>query len=213
MTFFMYDVIPNVTFLFVVGFLIMFLIGGLTGLVLANSTLDVLLHDTYYVVGHFHYILSLGAVFGVFVYFCTAFQPLFGTIMNERVYTLLFSLLFIGANNLFFPHHFLGLNGHPRRIFCYPEVYGMLNEMSNIGIFMISLSLALLLECIVSCFDEIIFWDNECYHNSVTDSLLDVYTFNNAIVTRDANMSNFVWMTYTPTCYFFDSFRWVHLGH
>lgn len=142
------QVLTTVTYYFVIGFLIMFLLGGLTGLVLANSTLDIVLHDTYYVVGHFHYVLSLGALFAVFVYLTVALYRMFGSDTSDDLFRYLFFLIFSGANILFFPMHFLGLSGQPRRIFCYPDIYGELNELSNVGILLITIALALMFELV-----------------------------------------------------------------
>lgn len=124
----------------------MFLIGGLTGLVMANSALDIVLHDTYYIIGHFHYVLSLGALFGVFVYLSIALFRLFGADTSDDLFRYMFVLVFCGANILFFPMHFLGLAAQPRRIFCYPDIFGEMNELANVGILIITLSLALLME-------------------------------------------------------------------
>lgn len=124
----------------------MFLLGGFTGLVVANSTLDIVLHDTYYVIGHFHYVLSLGALFAVFVYLSVAIFRMFGSETSDDLFRYLFFVVFSGANILFFPMHFTGLSGQPRRIFCYPDIYGELNELANVGILLITISLAMMFE-------------------------------------------------------------------
>ena len=131
--------------LWAVGFIFLFTVGGVTGVVLANAGIDVALHDTYYVVAHFHYVLSLGAVFAIFAGFYYWISKMCGRQYPEKLAQLQFWLMFIGVNLTFFPMHFLGLAGMPRRIPDYPDAYAGWNMVATYGSYISALSVVLFL--------------------------------------------------------------------
>nr|YP_007183184.1 cytochrome c oxidase subunit I [Dictyocaulus viviparus]AFV32103.1 cytochrome c oxidase subunit I [Dictyocaulus viviparus] len=167
----------NPLLLWVLGFIFLFTIGGLTGVILSNSSLDILLHDTYYVVSHFHYVLSLGAVFGIFTGLTLWWGFFTGLSYNKLYMFVVFFLMFVGVNLTFFPLHFVGLQGFPRKYMDYPDVYSNWNIVSSFGsiisVFGLFLFLFLLLESFYSY--RVLLMDN--FYNSSPEFSYSSYVF------------------------------------
>ena len=163
--------------LWVMGFIFLFTIGGLTGVMLSNSSLDIILHDTYYVVSHFHYVLSLGAVFGIFTGVTLWWSFITGFVCDKMIMRSVFVLMFVGVNLTLFPLHFAGIHGYPRKYLDYPDVYSVWNIMASYGsiisVFALFLFIYVLLESFVG--HRIFLFDY--YVNSGPEYSLSGYVF------------------------------------
>ena len=138
--------------LWAAGFIFMFTVGGVTGVVLANAGMDMALHDTYYIVAHFHYVLSVGAVSAIFAGMYYWFPKMTGRMYNETLGRIQFWTAFVGINLTFFPMHFSGLAGMPRRYIDYPDAFAGWNWWSSVGSFITAASTALFIVIMVHAF-------------------------------------------------------------
>lgn len=130
-------------YLLSIAFLILFTIGGLSGLILSNAVIDIAIHDTYYTVAHFHYVLSLGAVVGVMVAYNFWIGKFIGSVTTERLSVIQLIIFVLGINIIFFPMHFVGISGQPRRIPDYPDVYEGINNFAMLGTILTFISVIL----------------------------------------------------------------------
>jgi len=161
--------------LFALGFIFLFTVGGVTGVVLANAGLDIAFHDTYYVVGHFHYVLSMGAVFGIFAGMYYWVEKITGLKYNIFLSRVHFWSFFLSVNITFFPMHFLGLAGMPRRIPDYPDAFMGWNQVSSLGAFMAILSTILFFYVMFDMFrNKLIIRKNNPHTHYDTEVILGV---------------------------------------
>ena len=133
--------------LFAIGFIFLFTVGGVTGVVLANAGVDRVMQETYYVIAHFHYVMGIAAVFTIFAGWFYWFPKITGYMYNETIAKLQFWFMFVGANVLFFPQHFLGLQGMMRRSVDYPDAFAGWNEISSVGAFITGFGVLIFLYC------------------------------------------------------------------
>ena len=175
-------IIYNTSMLFALAFIFLFTLGGVTGVILSNAGLDIALHDTYYVVAHFHYVLSMGAVFAIFAGFYFWFEKMWGIGFNEFLGKLHFTLFFIGVNVTFFPMHFLGLAGMPRRIVEYPHAFFAWNYVASVGAMISVIATAVFF---IMLFEA--FWTRRAPRGDMSLSISSVFSKKNYIYVSEHN--------------------------
>jgi cytochrome c oxidase subunit 1 len=176
-TFYGSVLINQPTVLWVIGFIFLFTLGGLTGVVLSNSSLDIILHDTYFVVSHFHYVLSLGAVFGIFCGFSLWWGFITGFLFDKFLIVVVFFIIFFGVNLTFFPLHFAGMHGYPRKYLDYPDVYSIWNILASFGRILRVFSLLLFVFLLLDSILKSVFFLLEEFVNSSPEGSLSFYVF------------------------------------
>nr|YP_008474889.1 cytochrome c oxidase subunit 1 [Diddensiella santjacobensis]AGS44124.1 cytochrome c oxidase subunit 1 [Diddensiella santjacobensis] len=181
--------------LYAIGFIFLFTTGGVTGVALANASLDIAFHDTYYVVAHFHYVLSLGAVFSLFAGYYFWSPKVLGLYYNEILGQVQFWTLFAGANITFMPQHFLGLQAMPRRIPNYPDAFYGWNFVSSIGS-IISLVSVILFFYII--YDQIVYGIPNKDTVGIATLYNPDYIFSNSIAIQQKRAHSLEWATSSP---------------
>ena len=180
--------------LWVLGFIFLFTVGGVTGVILSNSSLDIILHDTYYVVRHFHYVLRLGAVFGIFTGVSLWWRYITGFVYDKLMIRVVFVLLFIGVNLTFFPLHFAGLHGFPRKYLDYPDVYSVWNIMSSYGSIIRTFGLFLFIYVLIESFFSYRLVINDYFVNRSPEYSIRGYVFGHSyqaeIYFRSSSLKN-----------------------
>nr|YP_009059442.1 cytochrome c oxidase subunit I [Philometroides sanguineus]AIN37103.1 cytochrome c oxidase subunit I [Philometroides sanguineus] len=166
--------------LWVGGFIFLFTVGGLTGVVLSNSSLDIMMHDTYYVVAHFHYVLSMGAVFGIFCGLSLWWTFLTGYVYSKSMMTGVFIMVFTGANLTFFPLHFAGLHGFPRKYVDYPDHFSVWNIISSYGSLLTMFGSMVLGVCLFESLLGGRLLITDSFMDGSVDSMYDGYTFSHS---------------------------------
>ncbi len=161
----------NSLFLWIIRFIFIFTIGGLTGLILSNSILDINLHDTYYVVAHFHYVLRIGAIFGIFTGICLWWEEIFKKDFNEILIKNFIFLFFIGVNLIFFPIHFIGIQGIPRKYLDFNSIFWRINIIISFGIYITIIRLFILFYLLFESFFKMNFFIEKIQNKNINDKI------------------------------------------